>query len=144
MKFRNDTEHEVYLICYMEGATLYAFIYGYKPTEFDEICTSSWYTGDTGAGFGAVAERNYYKRGKIVKTEDLPSSFYSHGGGTSYSYEEMPSGYAFKRVYTDKQASDGLTNYVGVKMETPDIPTVDSKNEEDSADETANDEYTEW
>ena len=99
MKFRNDTDHEVYLICYMEGAALNAFIYGYKPDDFDEICISSWYTGAAGNGFGAVAERNFYKNGKVVKTEDLPSSFYSNGGGTSYSHEELPSGYVFKSVF---------------------------------------------
>ncbi len=109
MKFRNDTEHEIYLICYMDGAALNAYIYGYKPADYDEICISSWFTGYSGNGFGAVAERNYYKDGKVVKTEDLPSSFYSNGGGTSYSSEEMPSGYVFKRVFTDKQASDGST-----------------------------------
>ena len=109
MKFRNDTQHEIYLICYMDGAALNAFIYGYRPTEYDEICTTSWYTGASGNGFGAAAERNYYKGGKIVKTEDLPASFYSNGGGTSYNYEEMPSGYVFKRVFTDKQAEDGTT-----------------------------------
>lgn len=109
MKFRNDTDHEIYLICYMEGAALNAYIYGYKPADYDEICISSWFTGYSGNGFGAVAERNYYKGGKIVKTEDLPSSFYSNGGGTSYSNEELPSGYVFKRVFTDKQAADGST-----------------------------------
>lgn len=104
MKFRNDTEHEVYLICYMDGGTLNAFIYGYKPTDFDEICTNSWYTGSVGGGFGAQAERKYYKDGKVVKTADLPSSFYANGGGTSYSLDEEPKGYVFKRVFTDKEA----------------------------------------
>lgn len=119
MKFRNDTEHEVYLICYMDGAQLNAFIYGYRPTEFDEICTSSWYTGGYGNGFGAAAERHYYKNGKLVKTEDLPGSFYSNGGGTSYNYEEVPSGYVFKRVFTDKQAAGTETPD---KTETSDQP----------------------
>lgn len=105
MKFRNDTEHEVYLICYMDGATLHAYIYGYKPADFDEIVVSSWFTGGTGIGFGASACRNYYKNGKIVKTEDLPDSFYSNGGGSSYAYDEPLANYVFERVYTDKQAA---------------------------------------
>ncbi len=139
MKFRNDTQHEVYLICYMEGAALYAYIYGYKPTDFDEICTSSWYTGGTGAGFGAAAVRNYYKGGKITKTEDLPSSFYSNGGGTSYNYEEMPSGYVFKRVYTDKQAEDGNTNTPAEKTSDTDTDTENSDTAESTEGETAAD-----
>ena len=138
MKFRNDTEHEVYLICYMDGAALNAFIYGYKPTEYDEICISSWFTGYSGNGFGAVAERNYYKGGKVVKTEDLPSSFYSNGGGTSYSSEEMPSGYVFKRVFTDKQAADGSTG--AVKSTDSDKSETDDNSEEQTEDEVT-DEY---
>ncbi len=106
MKFQNNTDHEVYLICYMDGATLYAYIYGYKPTDFDEITVSSWFTGSSSYGFGASACRNYYKDGEIVKTEDLPDSFYSPGGGTSYVYEEPASGYEFKRVFTDDQISE--------------------------------------
>ena len=105
MKFRNDTEHEVYLICYMDGYTLHAYIYGYKPSDFDEIVVSSWFTGGSGIGFGASACRNYYKGGKLVKTEDLPDSFYSNGGGSSYAYDEPLANYKFERVFTDKQAA---------------------------------------
>ena len=103
MKFQNNTGHDVYLICYMDGAQLNAFIYGYKPTEYDEIVVSSWFTGGSGIGFGAAACRNYYKDGKLVKEDDLPSSFYSNGGGTSYAYDEPLSGYVYKRVFTDAQ-----------------------------------------
>ena len=138
MKFRNDTDHEVYLICYMEGAALYAYIYGYRPTDFDEICTSSWYTGGGDGGFGAAAVRNYYKGGKLTKTVDLPSSFYSNGGGTSYNYEEMPSGYVFKRVYTDKQAEDGSTGLAETKAANgSDTDAVDSETAEESTEEAA-------
>ena len=87
----------------MDGAQLNAFIYGYKPTEYDEIVVSSWFTGGSGIGFGAAACRNYYKDGKLVKEDDLPSSFYSNGGGTSYAYDEPLSGYVYKRVFTDAQ-----------------------------------------
>ena len=106
MKFRNDTDHEVYLICYMDGAVLNAFIYGYKPSDFDEILVSTWFTGSTGIGFGASANRNYYKNGKKVKTEDLPDSFYSNGGGSSYAIEEQLSNYVFEKVYNNRQISN--------------------------------------
>lgn len=106
LKFQNNTDHEVYLICYMEGATLYAYIYGYRPDNFDEIVISSWFTGGSGSGFGAAACRNYYKDGELIKTEDLPSSYYSNGGGTSYAYDEQPTDYKFQRVFTDKQIAD--------------------------------------
>lgn len=103
MKFQNNTGHEVYLICYMDGGTLYSYIYGYKPNDFDEITVSSWLTGSTGSGFGAAASRSYIKDGEVTKTEDLFSSYYSNGGGTSYASSEAPSGYVFKRVFTDEQ-----------------------------------------
>ena len=133
MKFRNDTKHEVYLICYMKEGELNAFIYGYRPDSFDEICTSSWYTGGSGAGFGAMAERIYYKSGKEVKRADLPASFYSNGGGTSYNLEEEPTpGGVLKRVFTDRQAADGLTEYEDTgKKETPD--EAQSETEDNSA-----------
>ncbi|MBQ1389290.1 MAG: VanW family protein [Clostridia bacterium] len=136
MKFRNDTEHEVYLICYMDGGTLHAYIFGYKPDSYDEICTNSWYTGGGGVGFGAEAQRNYYKNGKIVKTLDLPSSFYANGGGTSYSFEEEPSGYVFKRVYTDAQAKDGVLSYPEIckDKETSDIPEPFGEDENKDSD----------
>lgn len=106
MKFQNNTDHEVYLICYMEGATLYAYIYGYRPDDFDEIVISSWFTGSGGSGFGAAACRNYYKDGELIKSEDLPSSYYSDGGGTSYAFDEQPTDYKFQRVFTDKQIAE--------------------------------------
>ena len=127
MAFKNDTGHEVYLICYMDGGQLNAFIYGYKPTEYDEIVVSSWFTGSNGAGFGAAACRNYYKDGEIVKTEDLPSSYYSNGGGTSYSYDEPATDYVYKRVFTDSQAADGKTEYEITTLEE----TEDSENTEE-------------
>ncbi len=129
MAFKNETGHDVYLICYMDGAQLNAFIYGYKPTEYDEIVVSSWFTGSTGTGFGAAACRNYYKGEELVKTEDLPASYYSNGGGTSYSYDEPLSGYVYKRVFTDQQAVDGKTVY--------EITTSDESDETEETEDSA-------
>ena len=94
------------------------------------------YTGGGGVGFGAEAQRNYYKNGKIVKTLDLPSSFYANGGGTSYSFEEEPSGYVFKRVYTDAQAKDGVLSYPEIckDKETSDIPEPFGEDENKDSD----------
>lgn len=131
MKFRNDTDHEVYLICYMEGATLHAYIYGYKPSDFDEIVVSSWFTGASGVGFGASASRHYYKDGKIVKTENLPDSFYSNGGGSSYAYEEPPANYVFDRVFTDKQATK-LAAKIAEENKTKATKSTDTEKSADS------------
>ncbi len=132
MSFKNETGHDVYLICYMDGSQLNAFIYGYKPTEYDEIVVSSWFTGSSGVGFGAAACRNYYKDGELKKTEDLPSSFYSNGGGTSYSYDEPLSGYVYKRVFTNQQAADGKTQYE-ITVKNDDDNEDDSEETNDNA-----------
>ena len=116
----------------MDGAQLNAFIYGYKPTEYDEIVVSSWFTGGSGIGFGAAACRNYYKDGKLVKEDDLPSSFYSNGGGTSYSYDEPLSGYVYKRVFTNQQAADGKTQYE-ITVKNDDDNEDDSEETNDNA-----------
>ena len=136
MKFRNDTGHDVYLICYMDGAQLNAFIYGYKPTEYDEIVVSSWFTGGSGIGFGAAACRNYYKDGKLVKEDELPSSFYSNGGGTSYAFDEPLSGYVFKRVFTDAQIEGKTDSDSDTETET-DKQENESINETELSDEDA-------
>lgn len=132
MQFRNDSGHEVYLICYMDGATLYAYLYGYRPDNFDEITISSWFTGNSGNGFGAAASRTYYKDGKEVKTEDLPASYYSNGGGTSYAFTESPSDYKFKRVFTDEQ--------VAAEEKKSDDKPKDNSSESDDSDSNSNEE----
>lgn len=134
MKFRNDTDHEVYLICYMEDATLYAYIYGYKPADFDEILVSSWFTGSSGSGFGAAASRSYYKDGELVKTEDLPASYYKNGGGTSYAVNEQLSDYVFKRVFTDKQIADDEKKALEAEKNGGVIESDDDTNSTDNSD----------
>ena len=137
MKFRNDTGHDVYLICYMDGAQLNAFIYGYKPTEYDEIVVSSWFTGGSGIGFGAAACRNYYKDGKLVKEDELPSSFYSNGGGTSYAFDEPLSGYVFRRVFTDAQIEGKPDRDIDTETETDINEEEKSETELEISDEDA-------
>ncbi len=146
MKFRNDTEHEIYLICYMENATLYAYIYGYRPADFDEILVSSWFTGSSGSGFGAAASRSYYKDGEIVKTEDLPESFYKNGGGTSYAITEQLSDYVFQRVFTDKQIADDekkaqeAEKNGGLIESDEDTDSSENPDDTDSSDSSENDD----
>lgn len=139
LKFRNDTGHEVYLICYMEGGTLYAYIYGYKPDSFDEITIESWFTGSGSGGFGAAASRTYYKDGKAVKTEDLPTSYYSNGGGTSYAFTESPTDYEFKRVFTDAQIA---ADEKKADKDTSSKNDTESKSDSDSSSESTPSEAT--
>ena len=100
-QFRNDTEYPVYIECGMEGTTLTATIYGWKDPSYDKIEVTSEKTGSIAQpadiyeedsslekgeievyregreGQTASAQKVFYKDGKVIKTEDLPSSYYS-------------------------------------------------------------------
>lgn len=115
-QFRNDTDYPVYIECGMEGTRLTATIYGYQSPEYDTIEITSEQTGtlDTPsptfeedkklkkgkvetdrtarAGQTASAQQIFYKNGKVVKTQDLPNSYYPsigaiyrYGPGTDLS-----------------------------------------------------------
>lgn len=71
LKFRNDFNFPVKIVTYVSGKTLYAEIWGLQPTWYDYINVSSWSTGAKSA-----ACRYYIKNGSVVKTEQLPSSYY--------------------------------------------------------------------
>ena len=101
MKFKNNTDYPVYIKSYMSGTKLQVMIYGSPSEEWDEIEISSWQTSTLSpgkrtevkdpslpkgtekvkikarAGSTASAQRTYYKDGKKVKTEALPSSRYN-------------------------------------------------------------------
>ena len=100
-KFKNNTEYPMYLICGANGRTMYATIYGYQSPEYDKVEIKSWKTETIKApttpeyvvdsslkkgqkkldvsarnGARASAQRIFYKNGKVVRTENLPSSYY--------------------------------------------------------------------
>lgn len=80
LKLQNNTEHPVYLQCYMDGATLYASFYGWQDPSFDEIKLSSWIYEENYAAnyYRAAAQRTFYKDGKELYSEDLPNSEYGY------------------------------------------------------------------
>lgn len=81
LKMKNTTGYQIFFHTWMEGVTLYCEIYGWQSPEWDEVRTEtecSW-VGDE--SFGFEAERVYYKDGKEVKREELPSSVYSLKNG---------------------------------------------------------------
>lgn len=99
-QFRNDTDYPVYLQCSMSGTRLTVTVYGDQSSEYDEIEVTSEQTGtldvpssiyeldsslkkgeietDRAAREGqtASAQKIFYKNGTVVKTEDLPDSYY--------------------------------------------------------------------
>ena len=56
---------------YTVGNTLYVEFYGQDPGWFDFIEPVSW-----SSGHSAWAQRKYYKNGSVIRTENLPSSYY--------------------------------------------------------------------
>lgn len=92
LKLKNDTDYPIYLECYMTGNTLYVNFYGWQDPSFDTIKTSASITETNKADgyYCAAAERIYYKNGKEVDREALPSSRYYYPGGGSSSSETKP------------------------------------------------------
>ncbi len=72
LKIRNDFDFPVKLVTYTRGKTLYAEVWGTQPSWYDYIKIESWRTGRR----SAVAYRKYIKNGQVVRTEQLPSSYY--------------------------------------------------------------------
>lgn len=114
-KFKNPTEYPIYIVTSTKGKVMTATFYGYQSPDYDKIEITSKktesvpapadpkYTVDNTLAKGAVkldakarvgsratAQRVFYKDGKVVKTENLSSSyyraspaFYSIGPGTN-------------------------------------------------------------
>lgn len=99
-KFRNPTDYPVYIVAKMTGVNLKVTLYGYQSPDYDTVEIKSWQTGTIpqiadkyevdqslkkdevkllmkgNPGRTASAQRIFSKNGKVVKTEDLPSSKY--------------------------------------------------------------------
>ena len=72
LKIRNDFNFPVKLVTYTKGKTLYAEVWGTQPSWYDYVSIESWWSGSR----SAVEYRKYIKNGQVVKTEQLPSSYY--------------------------------------------------------------------
>lgn len=136
-KFKNPTPYPVYIVTSTKNKTLTATFYGYQPPDYDRIEITSQKTATIDApkevkyivdntlakgtkkltskarnGYRATATRLYYKNGSIVKTEQLPSSYYrpspayySIGPGTSTSTPASSSAAPSKPAASSKPAS---------------------------------------
>ena len=120
-QFRNSTDYPVYIQAWMSGTKLTVTLYGDKDPSYDYIEVTSQKTetvaqpadeyvktsdlpkGETklkrqgNAGSKATATKIYYKDGQVIKTEALPSSYYSPvstiyyvGTGSSGSSSSTP------------------------------------------------------
>ena len=100
LKLKNTSDYPIFLSTVMVGTELTATMYGYQSPDYDEIELDTEITGTTPMpdaiyeqddslkpgekvlertgyeGISAIAWRTYYKDGEVVKTEELPSSYY--------------------------------------------------------------------
>lgn len=103
LKFENSSEYPIFIKSFMSGTTLTVKIYGYQPSEWDNIEVSSQTTrtisppaarriADTSlesgtevvdqsscSGYEAQGEKLFYKNGELVKSEPIDSSYYAEG-----------------------------------------------------------------
>lgn len=81
LKMKNNSDYQIFVHTWMDGVTLHCEIYGFQPSEWDEIRTESECSWIGSEYFGFEADRVYYKNGKEVKREDMPDSAYSLKNG---------------------------------------------------------------
>ncbi|WP_164918893.1 MULTISPECIES: VanW family protein [Acutalibacteraceae] len=136
-KFVNPTKYPVYLVTSVKNRVLTVTFYGYQPDDYDAIDVSSKVTETIPApakgqyvpdsslkkgevkltskartGYKATAQRIFRKNGTVVKTEELPSSYYkpqpayySYGEGTDLAGTAKPSSKAAASPSSSKPAS---------------------------------------
>ena len=99
-QFKNPTDYPVYIVAGMSGTKVTVTLYGYQPPDYDKIEATSQQTETVAQpadeyqvdeslkkgtkildrkgnpGKRAVAQRVFYKNGAVVRTENLPSSYY--------------------------------------------------------------------
>lgn len=89
LKMSNPTEYQMFLECKMVGSTLYVAIWGYQSPDYDEIKTSNKLTSTGGSSYSVEAYRIYYKDGKEVDREQLPSSTYDLKNGLVFNEADV-------------------------------------------------------
>ncbi len=79
LQFKNPTKYPMFIVSGSNGNTMFCTIYGYNDGTWDNIEVSSWQASkDDKGAVTADAQRTYYKNGAKVRSEQLPSSYYSN------------------------------------------------------------------
>jgi hypothetical protein len=75
----------------MEDVTLHAEFYGVPSDEFDDVRISTSSPSYFSNGYKVTASRTFYKDGKVVRTDELPSSTYYTSAPSSNSSKKTSS-----------------------------------------------------
>ena len=91
LKVKNPFQYQLFLKCYMEDVTLHAEFYGVPSDEFDDVRISTSSPSYFSNGYKVTASRTFYKDGKVVRTDELPSSTYYTSAPSSNSSKKTSS-----------------------------------------------------
>lgn len=112
MRFKNNYDYPIYIATYVYDYygngmdEIMVEIYGPLSTEYDEIVPVGWVTWAGSESYSAKGAKIYFKDGKEVKREYLPSGTYDyHYDSYSYAVSLMPDDPEFgpKNVSPTKQ-----------------------------------------
>lgn len=125
LKFSNPTDYQMFIECKMDGTTLSVTFWGWKSSDYDEIKTENEIGSTSGKEFSARAWRVYYKDGKEVDREELPSSTYESSGGIGGGSADGDNGVV--STPSDNNSSSSSSNNSSSDSSsssqvTPDIP----------------------
>jgi vancomycin resistance protein YoaR len=121
LQFKNPTKYPMFIVSGSNGNTMFCTIYGYNDGTWDNIEVSSWQASkDDKGAITADAQRTYYKNGAKVRSEQLPSSYYSNkeaassgSAGTNNDVENNTSQTEQPSVGTAGAISQGSDNTTG-------------------------------
>ncbi len=89
---KNPFKYQLFMKCWMDGTQLNCEIYGLENSGFDEIKISTSDPDFFSNGYTVKAWRTFYKDGKEVNEEELPSSTYYNSAPSSDSDSDSDSG----------------------------------------------------
>ena len=97
MRFKNNYDYPIYIATYVYDYykngmdEIMVEIYGPLSTEYDEIVPVGWVTWAGSSSYSARGGKIYFKDGKEIKREYLPSGTYDyHYDSYSYAVSLMP------------------------------------------------------
>ena len=76
LKLKNPFKYQLFLKCYMDGVELHAEFYGLQSEDFDDVRITTSDPSYFSNGYRVTTTRTFYKDGKKVSSEQLPSSTY--------------------------------------------------------------------